>query len=174
MENTAQYWIKKLDLCEHPEGGYFAPAYRSIDHISKECLPERFTGSRALVSSIYYLLARGQISALHRLKSVEMWHFYSGDPLSIFILEPDGTLYEKILGRDIEKGQEFQIVIEAGCWFGAEHRGPGEFTLAGCTVSPGFEYEDMELARRDELIRDYPRHRELIERLTRADKRENV
>jgi predicted cupin superfamily sugar epimerase len=166
MEKTALYWIEKLGLSEHPEGGYFAPAYRSSERIEESCLPNGFTGDRALVSSIHYLLARGQISALHRLKSVEMWHFYSGDPLSIYILEPNGTLKERTLGPDIDKGQEFQITIEPGCWFGAEHYGPGEYTLVGCTVSPGFEYEDMEFAGRDELLGRYPQHRGLIEKLT--------
>ena len=165
MEKTALYWIEKLSLSEHPEGGFFAPVYRSSERIEKLCLPDRFPGDRALVSSIYYLLAQGQISALHRLKSVEMWHFYSGDPLSLYILEPDGMLRERTLGGDFERGQEFQITIDPGCWFGAEHQGFGEYTLVGCTVSPGFEYEDMEFAGRDELIRCYPQHRELIEKL---------
>jgi predicted cupin superfamily sugar epimerase len=120
------------------------------------------------VSSIYYLLEKGQFCAFHRLKSVEIWNFFEGDPLTIRVLDPQGGLAEKKLGRNIDLGESLQVAIDAGNWFGAEQRGPGEFTLVGCTVAPGFEYEDMEIAARVELQVRYPQHREIIKRLTRA------
>jgi len=96
-----------------------------------------------------------------------VWNFFEGDPLTIHILDPVGGLIEKRLGRNFNKAESFQVVIEAGNWFAAEQRGPGEFTLAGCTVAPGFEYEDMEIAVRAQLLARYPQHQEIIEKLTR-------
>ncbi|MGO9022680.1 MAG: cupin domain-containing protein, partial [Syntrophobacteraceae bacterium] len=84
------------------------------------------------------------------------------------LFEPHGGLVEKRLGRNFDMGESFQAVMEAGNWFGAEQQGPGEFTLVGCTVAPGFEYEDMEIAGRAELLAMYPQHQEIIEKLTRA------
>src|SRR5208337_1077012 len=145
----------------------FAPAYRTSEQLSRDGLPDRFAGNRAIVSSIYYLLKKGQFSTFHRLKSVEIWSFFEGDPLMIHILDPHGTLTEKRLGRNFDTGESFQAAIEPGNWFAAEQRGPGEFTLVGCTVAPGFEYEDMEIGGRAELLAMYPQHRKIIERLTR-------
>ena len=167
-ERNAGYWIEKLNLAQHPEGGCFAPVFRASEQIGSQGLPDRFTGNRPIVSSIYYLLEKGQFSAFHRLKSVEIWSFFEGDPLTIHVIDPQGGLVEKRLGRNFDMGESFQVVIEPGSWFAAEQRGPGEFTLVGCTVAPGFEYEDMEIASRDELKARYPQHKEIIERLTRA------
>ncbi|MGA3114382.1 MAG: cupin domain-containing protein [Syntrophobacteraceae bacterium] len=167
-ERNAGYWIEKLSLAEHPEGGCFAPAFRASEQIGRDGLPERFTGNRAIVSSIYYLLKKGQFSAFHRLKSVEIWSFFEGDPLTIYVIDPLGGLIEKRLGRNFENGESFQADMEAESWFGAEQQGPGEFTLVGCTVAPGFEYEDMEIAGRAQLLAMYPQHQEIIEKLTRA------
>jgi uncharacterized protein len=167
-ERNAGYWIEKLNLAEHPEGGRFAPAFRASEQICRAGLPNRFTGNRAIVSSIYYLLERGRFSAFHRLKSFEIWSFFEGDPLTIYILDPHGGLTEKKLGRNVDNGESFQIAIEAGNWFAAEQRGPGDFTLVGCTVAPGFEYEDMEIAGRAELLAQYPQHSGIIEKFTRA------
>ncbi len=164
----AQYWIEKLNLAKHPEGGFFAPAFRASEQIGRDGLPDRFAGNRAIVSSIYYLLEKGQFSTFHRLKSVEIWNFFEGDPLTIYILDPHGALIEKRLGRNVDSGESFQVAIEPGSWFAAEHCGPGEFTLVGCVVAPGFEYEDMEIAGRAHLHARYPQHAEIIERLTRA------
>jgi hypothetical protein len=166
-ERNAGYWIEKLNLAQHPEGGCFAPVFRASEQIGREGLPDRFTGNRPIVSSIYYLLEKGQFSAFHRLKSVEIWSFFEGDPLTIHVLDPLGDLIEKKLGPNFNKGESFQVAIEAGNWFAAEQRGPGLFTLVGCTVAPGFEYEDMEIAERAKLLAMYPQHREIIEKLTR-------
>ena len=167
-ERNAGYWINKLNMAEHPEGGCFAPVFRASEQIGREGLPNRFTGNRAIVSSIYYLLEKGRFSAFHRLKSVEIWSFFEGGPLTIHILDPHGDLTEKKLGRNFNKGESFHVAIEAGNWFAAEQRGPGEFSLVGCTVAPGFDYEDMEVAGRAKLLARYPQHQEIIERLTRV------
>ena len=102
------------------------------------------------------------------MKSVEIWSFFEGGPLTIHVLDPHGGLTEKKLGRNFSKGESFQVAIEAGYWFAAEQRGPEQFTLVGCTVAPGFEYEDMEIAGRAQLLASYPQHSEIIEKLTMA------
>lgn len=164
----AEYWIRKLGLTEHPEGGYFAPAYRSRELLDKGCLPERFPGARAVVSSIHYLLVKGQFSAFHRIKSVEFWQFCTGSPLILHVLDKEGNLAEVRLGGNPEQGELFQRVVEPGCWFGAEVSGPDGYSLVNCIVAPGFDFEDFELARREELVSLHPRHRMAIERLTRS------
>jgi len=167
LAHTAEYWIKKLGLVPHVEGGYFAPAYRSPLRLSADCLPGFSGGERIPVSSIYYLLRKGQFSAFHRLKSTEIWHFYAGGPLSIYILEPGGGLREIRLGTDAEGGESFQAVIEPGHWFGAAPHPDTDFCLVGCTVAPGFEDDDFELAVRDELLEAFPRHGDIIQRLAK-------
>jgi uncharacterized protein len=97
-----------------------------------------------------------------------VWNFFERDPLTIYIFDPHGALIEKRLGRHTDEGESCQVAIAAGSWFPAEQRSPGEFTLAGCTVAPGLEWEDIEIAGRDELKARYPQHVEIIARLTRA------
>ncbi len=167
-KRSAGYWIEKLNLAEHPEGGYFAPAFRASEQIGMEGLPDRFAGHRAIISTMYYLLENNGFSAFHRLKPFEIWHFYEGNPLTIYIIEPDGTLIERRLGPDFENGESYQVAVEPGVWFAAQSRGPAEFTLVGCTVAPGFEYQDMEIAARAELLAQFPEHRDIIKKLTRA------
>jgi predicted cupin superfamily sugar epimerase len=113
------------------------------------------------MTSIYYLLEGNDFSALHRLKQEEQWHFYSGDPLTLHIIHPDGTASDSALCAE----GPFQATIKAGHLFGATV--DGAYALAGCTVVPGFEYADFELPSRAELLDAYPEHGELILRLTR-------
>jgi predicted cupin superfamily sugar epimerase len=120
---------------------------------------------------MYYLLRRGDIAPLHRLRSDEMWHFYQGDPLELYVIEPTGAAQVYTLGADIEAGQTHQVVVEAGCWFGARLKPGAEtqgYALVGCTVSPGFDYSDFELASAAQLTREYPQHRAFIAALTRV------
>ncbi len=167
MEPGADYWIKKLRMTEHPEGGYFAPSYRSSQNMPPGFFQSsQEKGDRALISSIYYLLKEGQFSAFHRLKSCELWNFIAGSSISIFILDADGSLCEKKLGRHLEKGEELQVAVEPGLWFGAIPR--GAFGLVGCTVVPGFDYRDLQFAGRQDLLNSFPSYREIIEMLTRG------
>jgi uncharacterized protein len=167
MQKEAGYWIEKLELEEHPEGGFFRRTYRSSERVAAACLPERFGGPRIFSSAIYYLLPGDRVSAFHRIKSDEMWHFYTGAPLVIYALDESGTLSTTLLGRNFERGETFQALVRAGLWFGAAVSDPESFSLIGCTVAPGFEFEDFELARRDDLLTLYPEHCPLIQRLTR-------
>lgn len=167
MMREARYWIEKLSLAPHPEGGYFKQTYRAPEEIAVDLLQERFSGARAFSTAIYYLLQEDQFSALHRLKSDEIWHFYAGCPLTLHVIERDGRLSERKLGSDPEKGEAFQRLVKAGNWFGATVNDPKSYSLAGCTMAPGFELEDFEMGDRGELIRQYPEHSSIIERLTR-------
>ncbi len=168
MPKSAQYWIDKLNLIAHPEGGYYRETYRSDLSIAREALPPQFTGSRLVSTAIYFLLEGDNFSAFHRLRSDELWHFYAGSTIVVHVIEPDGGCSEIHLGSDAEAGEVFQAVVKAGRWFASRVRDPQSFALAGCTVAPGFDFADFELGKRSELTKLYPQHRKLIEQLTRS------
>lgn len=160
----AQFWIDILGLTRHPEGGWFRETYRSSESIPSNALPDRFDGPRSFCTAIYFLLEQGEFSAMHRIRSDEIWHFHEGAPLTVHVLTPDREHYEILLGSDAEKGECFQAVVPAGCWFGAETA--GDFSLVGCTVAPGFDFHDFEMAGRSNLAAIFPQHTALINRLT--------
>ena len=173
---TAAYYVQKFDMRLHPEGGYFAETYRSAETIPQSALPNRFRGDRVLGTAIYFLLESHQISALHRIQSDEIWHFYAGGPLEISIIAPTGELTVIRLGNNPEQGEVFQAVVRAGCWFGStpvvdstamdsDTNSPG-FSFVGCTVAPGFDFANFDMASRARLLAEYPQHRAVIDRLT--------
>lgn len=164
--HDADYWITRLGLAPHPEGGYFNETHRSIESIAADALPGRYGGDRRMSTSIYYLLTGDRPSRFHRLKSEEIWHFYTGSALTLHILTPDGRHTRVTLGGTPENGEVFQGIVHAGWWFAAEVHDAAGFALVGCTVAPGFDMRDFEMADRSALAAAYPRHGELIERLT--------
>ncbi len=166
MANSAAYWINTLKLDQHPEGGFFKEIYRSKEIISKKGLPLRYNSFRTFSTSIYYLLKSGEFSAFHRLKSDEIWHFYDGCPLLIYILFPDGKLATVKLGQDPDNEERFQFVIPKGAWFAAKPQKTDSFSLMGCTVAPGFDFDDFELGKEAYLTQKYPQHSQLIRELT--------
>jgi len=166
-EKEGKYGVEKLELEAHPEGGYFRQTYKADAMLAKEALPAGFAGARAASTAIYFLLEGGNFSAFHRLRSDEVWHFYAGDPLTVHVIAPDGEYCSIRLGRDLAAGQVLQAVVRAGCWFGSHVADWRSWALVGCTVAPGFDFEDFEIGKRAELAARYPQHRELIERLTR-------
>ena len=166
-KRDAAFWIEKLRLEPHPEGGYFRQTYRSGVVIAREALPAGFSGARAASTAIYFLLEGKNFSAFHRLQSDELWHFYAGEQLVVHVIEPDGNYFRILLGRDLDGGQVLQGVVRAGCWFASHVADWNSFSVVGCTVAPGFDFEDFEMGKREELDERYPQHRELIERLTR-------
>lgn len=159
--------IDGLGLERHPEGGWYRETYRAAETISATALPARFSGARSFATAIYFLLAKGEISALHRIKSDELWHFYSGATLTVHLLFPAGEYRQIRLGADLAGGETFQATVPAGCWFGAEVTGDGAGSLVGCTVAPGFDFADFMMGNRLELVTAFPTHQELIRRLTR-------
>jgi uncharacterized protein len=166
-EKTAQYWINHLGLAPHPEGGYYSATYKSDLTIPQAALPGRFHGDRSASTAIYFLLAGKDFSALHRIAADELWHFYAGTSLIVSVIDANGNDSELRLGNQPEAGEVFQGVVRAGCWFGARLKDESGFALVGCTVAPGFEFADFELANRDDLVRTFPQHRMLIQQLTR-------
>ena len=164
MKQSASYYIDKLNLRSHPEGGYFAETYRSDELIDSIALPKRFGGNRSFSTAIYFLLDGHQFSAFHRIKSDELWHFYDGIPLMVYIIHPDGALETLKIGNDLEEGCKFQGIVKAGCWFASCPINKQGFSLVGCTVAPGFDFKDFELAN-EALIKQFPQHGELIKKL---------
>ena len=127
--NDPDKLIEKLNMSEHPEGGFFSESFRDINNN---------------ISLIYYLLKKDQKSHWHRLTKNEILHFYEGSPLNVHISKDSKTSYTKILGRDIDNNENHHLVIAAGSWFSMTST--GLYSLIGCTVAPGFDYKDFELA----------------------------
>jgi predicted cupin superfamily sugar epimerase len=157
----SQKLIERFGLEPHPEGGYFRETYRSPATLENLV---GFEGPRSCSTGIYFLLTAESRSHLHRIKSDEMWHFYSGAPLKIVILHQSGEFEEVILGADIDKGQVFQYVVPAGAWFGAEVLSGGQFSFVGCTVAPGFDFTDFEMASFEDLQKEFPARVEFLKR----------
>ncbi len=159
------YWINSLGLLPHPEGGYYKETYRSNEEITNNALPDRFSGNKSFATAIYFLLEEGNFSAFHKIKSDEIWHFYDGSPVLIHTIDNDGTLITYKLGNSPIDGVFPQITIPANTWFASEST--GNFSLVGCTVSPGFDFNDFEMANRKMLVNLFEKHRAIIEKFTR-------
>lgn len=167
MKHQAKDYIKRFNLKPHPEGGYYARSYESDIILEQPCLPACFDGKRFLSTAIYYLLEQGDFSAFHRLKGDECWHFYAGEPLYLFIIENDGNLQQIVLGNNVPENEIPQFVVKAGKWFAAVPCENSTFSFAGCTVTPGFDFEDLEFANKEALINQYPSLKTIIEIFTR-------
>lgn len=160
MLKEAQYWVDKLGLEPHPEGGFFKETYRSEGKIPGD---EKHNYSTA----IYFLLLENNFSAFHRIKQDELWHFYAGSPIDIYILHQSGELVIKRVGSNPENNESFQAMVPAHTWFASCMAKEHTYGLVGCTVAPGFDFDDFELAGRNELISQYPQHQQVIKSLTR-------
>lgn len=169
MQNkNAKLLIEKYELENHPEGGYFKRTFASKDIVK---VNKRYQDENRLASShIYYLLEGNDFSAFHRIKSDEHWHFYAGDNLILYILDQHKNLQQIILGNPLlTDGAVFHHCIEQGQWFAAKIGAENSYSFIGCTVAPGFEERDWELAVREKLISEYPEHQNLIARYTYAE-----
>ena len=164
--SEAENLIQHLSLIPHPEGGWFREVYRSSEMISTDSLPARFSQPHSFSTSIYYLLQHYDFSAFHRIKSDEVWHFYLGSPVKLYILK-DAELELIMLGDNPGAGHIFQFTVPHGCWFAAEVSIPESFALLGCTVSPGFEFSDFEMATLEDLEPEFGKYATLIRRMTR-------
>ncbi len=171
--HSSEYWIKKLKLKPHPEGGHYREVYRSGEKVHAEHLPDRFKGARTFSTAIYFLLRPGELSRLHRIKSDEVWHFYRGLPLTIHMFGSSGSYKAVRLGENPERGEHYQFMVPAGTWFGVTVTGNGvdetghihdDFALAGCTVAPGFDFEDFEMAG-DKIVTAYPGYQDVLRKL---------
>jgi uncharacterized protein len=163
---TAADVISLLQLQPHPiEGGYFRETYRSDDVLPRAVLP-RNPAQRSLATAIYYLLTPTSVSAMHRLPTDEVFHFYLGDPVQMVQLWPDGSAQTLVLGPDLREGQHLQTVVPGGVWQGSFLLNGGEFALLGATMAPGFDYADYVSGDRDELTALWPEQGDLIRKLT--------
>jgi predicted cupin superfamily sugar epimerase len=161
LDDEARAIVVALGLAEHPEGGFYRETYRAA-----ATTPAR-QGERAASTAIVYLLPRGSISALHRVRSDEVWHHYAGDPLELHVLdEANSTRTVHRLGGDVLAGERPQVVVPAGLWQAAVAVGP-RFALCGCTVAPGFDFADFEMPHRDELVGRMPALAAVVRALTR-------
>ncbi|MCM3757113.1 cupin domain-containing protein [Sporosarcina aquimarina] len=160
MKHSATYWTKKLKLETHPEGGSFAGSYAAESTI------ETSTGTRPLYTSIYFMLADGEISHFHQLQSDELWYYHDGNALSVHMISTDGEYSSVKLGLDIDKGELPQILVPAGTIFGSSMIESGDYALVGCMVSPGFDFEDFKLFSEEELVEQFPQHTAIIKKMT--------
>ncbi len=161
---SAEEVIALLGLAPHPEGGYFAEVFRSPLAVSSAVHP----GARSASTAIYFLLKAGELSALHRVRSDELWHHYAGDALELHAFSESEHICHR-LGRDLAAGERPLAVISAGIWQAArvvENAAYG-WTLVGCTVAPGFDFADFELPSRADLLDRLPAHPEWVRCLTR-------
>lgn len=152
-------FIELLGLQPHPEGGYYRESYRAKETLPAEGLPARYAGERAMGTAIYYLLEVGDRSHFHRLKGDEIWHFYAGGSLDMYLIRPDGNMELRQLGNRPDLGQAFQTVVPAGWWFAAIPSLGSSFSLCGCTMAPGFDFADFELGERAAMTAQYPQHK---------------
>jgi uncharacterized protein len=166
MDHSANFYIENLKLEKHPEGGYFREVYRADESIARSALPERFLGNRSFSTAIYFLLDGQNISAFHKIKSDEIWHFYDGTAVVIYILTEDGKLEKRKLGLNINQGELPMIVVPKNAWFAAEVIDKKSFCFVGCTVAPGFDFVDFQLAGKKELLCQFPQHKKLISRMS--------
>ena len=148
------------------EGGYYVETYRCKQQLLQGNTAKGYDGPRSFGTAIFYLLTSETFSAIHRLKSDEVFHFYLGDPVTMLQLHPDGSGEVVTLGHDIAGGQQVQVTVPAGTWQGSVLEPGGRFALMGTTVTPGFEQQDFELGRREKLLEQYPTYGELVMRLT--------
>jgi len=154
---TAQELVQSLGLLPHPEGGFYKETYRSelaLDGIDRQ-----------LLTSIYFLLTSANASKFHRIKSDELWYFHAGRPLIVHTLGERGH-QQHHLGLDLSKGQQPFLWIPKNTIFGSTVLENDGFSLVSCAVAPGFDFRDFELFERSELLRAYPEHKEIVERLS--------
>ena len=159
--------IKQYRLQPHPEGGFFSETYRSFGIIPEAALPAEYLRERNFSTAIVFLLKENDFSALHRLRQDEIWHFYLGGAVRLVMISPDGKFSETILGRNVAAGDVVQAVVPAGYWFGAKPSEGVVFSFVGCTVAPVFDFADFELAKRPDILAQFPDLETIILSFTR-------
>lgn len=165
---TADEVKKILGLVPHPrEGGHYVRTYESGERLPASTFSDaRYSGPRYTATAIYYLLEPSTFSELHRLKSDEIFHFYAGDPVEMLQLHADGTGSVVRIGNHLELAERPQVLAPRNVWQGSRLAPGGSWALLGCTVSPGFEFEDYESSSREALTAGWPEFAQLIRELT--------
>lgn len=165
--NTVEQIIKQLNLSPHPEGGYYKETYRSTGQIDKPSLPEVYGSERNYCTGIYFLLTSDTFSAFHKINQDEMWHFYQGTTIELHIISESGVHTKHLIGTNFDRGEVPQLVVPGNHWFAAKVIEKDSFALVGCTVSPGFSFEDFVLPTRTELLQLFPQHVDVITEFSR-------
>ena len=168
IENKIQSLVESLKLLPHPEGGFYKEVYRSSNIITKTALTHNFSGDRSYCTSIYFLLTSDNFSGFHRIKQDEIWNFYEGSPLLVHVIDKEGAYTCHEIGMDVSSHLFPQLVVPAGAWFASSVKNKNNYAFVGCTVAPGFDFEDFELAKRAQLIALYPQQKDIITQLTRV------
>lgn len=159
---NAAYWIGHLNLQPHPEGGYFKEIFRSQIELSRRSP----VGVKQACTSIYYLLEGEDYSGFHRIASDEIWYFHKGEPLHIHVIAGDGEHIVHELS-DTATGN-LSVIVPAGLWFAAEIPAKTGFVLVSCAVAPAFDFSEFEMAKRESLLKEYPQHSAVINRLCKG------
>jgi len=160
--------IRLLGLYPHPgEGGYYRETWRSTLVAPETALPAGYGGGRSFGTAIYYLVTSESFSALHQVRGDELFHFYLGDPVEMFLIFPGGDWEKPVLGNDLAAGHLPQRIVPGGVWQGLRLAEGGRFALLGTTMAPGFELADFEVGDRERLVREYPALEELVARYAR-------
>ena len=158
--------ISILNLKPHPEGGFYNETYRSEGDIPKQVLGDHYSGARNYATGIYFLIPSESFSAFHRIKQDEMWHFYKGAAMNLHMISHKGDYSVIRIGNNLQLGEFPQFTVPGGTWFASEVSKPNGYSLMGCTVAPGFDFDDFEMPTRSELIELYPQHKAVIKKLT--------
>jgi uncharacterized protein len=168
MNPDVERIIRRFGLTAHPEGGYFREVYRSDLEIHHPGVPPDREARRRGGTFIYLLLAEEQFSAFHRVRwTDEIWHLYAGSALELHLIHADGSYEQRLLTSNLDEGEP-ATVVEAGCWQAARVAGRAGWALGGCTVAPGFQFDDFEMPPAAELIARYRQHEGIIRELTRS------
>ena len=167
VDKDAAYWIKHLNMQKHPEGGHYSAAYSSDELWPQAQLPLRYKGSRALYSSIYYLLEKTEVCCLHNLSTDELWHYYSGGTLRLHLFDDNDKYTSGDMGPDIDEEQYLQFKVNRGVDFGGEVMS-GDHVLVGCSLSPAFSFEDHQWSTGPSILKTFPEHQSLIKRLLKT------
>lgn len=166
VKMNAKDIIDKLNLAEHPEGGYYKETHRSKGKIKGINLPNEFNGDRNYSTCIYFLLTSDRFSSFHKINQDETWHFYKGSTLKLHMISPEGIYSFVYIGNDLFNEEHPQFTVPAQYWFAAEVIDSNSFAFTGCTVAPGFDFDDFVLPNRKDLLMLFPQHYEVITRLT--------
>jgi predicted cupin superfamily sugar epimerase len=167
MDDAVRRIVERFELVPHPEGGFFREVYRSATKLHHPGLPPGPAGERTAATLIYFLLSGKDFSAFHRVRySDEIWHLYAGGPLEIHLIDAGGRLEQRRLTSNVLEGEP-TTMVPAGTWQSARLAEGAAFALGGCSVAPGFDFDDFEMPTSAELIKRYPRHEATIRSLTR-------
>ncbi|XP_042406009.1 uncharacterized protein LOC121996211 [Zingiber officinale] len=191
LAKKASELVEMLDLKIHPEGGFYTETFRDFSvTLSKSQLPPQYKVDRPVSTSIYFLLPAGSVSHLHRIPCAETWHFYSGEPLTVFELHDDGQIELTVLGSDLDAGHRPQYTVPPNVWFGSfptldvssfstdgsllvrgSTRDPElHYSLVGCTCAPAFQFDDFELAKLSDIKALAPQAQPFFDYLVIPDK----